>query len=173
MFVTVFFGAMTIGSAAWGQIAGMAGVPAAHFMAAAGAVLALPLTWRWKLQTGAGLDLTPSMHWPEPVVSHDVEPDRGPVLVTVEYRIDPKDREPFLAALDKLAMVRRRDGAYAWGVFEDAADEGRMVETFLVESWLEHLRQHERVTNADRVLQDAVHRFHISGDPKVTHLIAS
>src|SRR5262249_6403260 len=52
MFVTVFFGAMTIGSAAWGQIAGMAGVPAAHFMAAAGAVLALPLTWRWKLQTG-------------------------------------------------------------------------------------------------------------------------
>jgi len=58
-------------------------------------------------------------------------------------------------------------------VFEDAADKGRMVETFLVESWLEHLRQHERVTNADRVLQDAVHRFHISGDPKVTHLIAS
>src|SRR5262245_25132780 len=173
MFVTVFFGAVTIGGAAWGQIAGMAGVPAAHFMAAAGAVLALPLTWRWKLQTGAGLDLTPSMHWPEPVVSHDVEPDRGPVLVTVEYRIDPKDREPFLAALDKLAKVRRRDGAYARGVFEDAANKGRMVETFLVESWLEHLRQHERVTNADRVLQDAVHRFHISGDPKVTHLIAS
>jgi hypothetical protein len=92
--------------------------------------------------------------------------------VTVEYRINPKDREPFLAALEKLARERRRDGAYAWGVFEDAAVEGRMVETFLVESWLEHLRQHERVTNADKIIQDAVHRFHTAGAPIVTHLIA-
>ncbi|HKA81253.1 MAG TPA: MFS transporter [Xanthobacteraceae bacterium] len=173
MFVTTFFGALSLGSAIWGQVAGMAGLPAAHVLAAAGALVAIPLTWRWKLQTGAGVDLAPSMHWPAPVVSHEVEQDRGPVLVTVEYRIDPKDREPFLAVLAKLAHERRRDGAYAWGVFEDAAVEGRMVETFLVESWLEHLRQHERVTNADRVLQDAVHRFHTDGIPKVTHLIAS
>jgi MFS family permease len=173
MFVTTFFGALSLGSAIWGQIAGMAGLPAAHFIAAAGALAAIPLTWRWKLQTGAGIDLTPSMHWPAPVVSHEVEQDRGPVLVTIEYRIDPKDRKPFLAALGRLGPVRRRDGAYAWGVFEDAAVEGRMVETFLVESWLEHLRQHERVTIADRELQDAVHRFHTEGMPKVTHLIAS
>jgi MFS family permease len=173
MFVTTFFGALSLGSAVWGQIAGMAGLPAAHVLAAAGMLAAIPLTWRWKLQTGAGIDLAPSMHWPAPVVSHEVEQDRGPVLVTVDYRIDPRDREPFLAALAKLAHERRRDGAYAWGVFEDAAVEGRMVETFLVESWLEHLRQHERVTNADRVLQDAVHRFHTEGIPKVTHLIAS
>jgi MFS family permease len=173
MFVTVFFGALTLGSAIWGQVAGLAGLPAAHFLAAAGALVAIPLTWRWKLQTGAGLDLTPSMHWPEPVVAGEIEQDRGPVLVTVEYRIDPKDREPFLAALEKLAQERRRDGAYAWGVFEDAAERGRMVETFLVESWLEHLRQHERVTQADRLLQDTVHRFHKDGEPKVTHLIAA
>jgi hypothetical protein len=99
--------------------------------------------------------------------------DRGPVLVTIEYRINPKDRQPFLAALEKLARERRRDGAYAWGVFEDAAAEGRMVETFLLESWLEHLRQHERVTNADRVLQETVHRFQLEGAPKITHLIAA
>jgi hypothetical protein len=107
------------------------------------------------------------MHRPAPVVALEVEVDRGPVLVTIEYRIDPRDREPFLAALEKLARERRRDGAYAWGVFEDSAIEGRMVETFLVESWLEHLRQHERVTNADRVLQDTVQRFHTEGTPKV------
>jgi quinol monooxygenase YgiN len=93
------------------------------------------------------------------------------VLVTVEYRIDPKNRDEFLAAFEGLAQERRRDGAFAWGVFEDAAEEGRMVETFLVESWLEHLRQHERATNADRVLQETVQRFHTEGTPKVTHLI--
>jgi MFS family permease len=173
MFVTVFFGAISLGSAIWGQMAGMLGLPAAHYLAAAGVLLAIPLTWRWKLQTGAGLDLTPSMHWPAPIVVNEVEQDRGPVLVTVEYRIDPKNREPFLAALEKLGRERRRDGAYAWGVFEDAAVDGRIIETFLVESWLEHLRQHERVTNADRLLQDAVLRFHSEGTPLVTHLIAT
>ncbi len=173
MFVTVFFGAMTVGSAVWGQIAAMVGLPLAHFIAAAGALAAIPLTWRWKLQTGAAIDLTPSMHWPAPVLTHDVEPDRGPVLVTVEYRIDPRDREPFLAALERLCRERRRDGAYRWGVFEDAAEDGRFLETFLVESWLEHLRQHQRVTNADRILQSEVQRFHVEGAPKVTHLIAA
>jgi predicted MFS family arabinose efflux permease len=173
MFVTVFFGALTVGSALWGQLAAMIGLPAAHLAAAAGALVAIPLTWRWKLQTGAGVDLTPSMHWPAPIVAHEVEHDRGPVLVTVEYRIDPRNREPFLAAVESLSYQRRRDGAYEWGIFEDAAEPGRMVETFLLDSWLEHLRQHERVTNADRALQDIVRRFQTAGAPKVTHLIAS
>jgi MFS family permease len=173
LFVTVFFGAMTIGSVIWGKLAGMVGLPITHFVAAGGGLLAMFLTWRWKLQTGAGSDLTPSMHWPAPIATREIEQDHGPVLVTVEYRIDPKNRDEFLTALERLSLERRRDGAYAWGVFEDAAEEGRMVETFLVESWLEHLRQHERVTNADRVLQDAILRFHAEGTPKVTHLIAA
>ena len=173
VYMTVFFGALSVGSIIWGKVAAIAGLPITHFAAAAGALVAIPLTWQWKLQTGAGVDLTPSMHWPAPLTTHEVDHDRGPVLVTVEYRIDTKDRTAFLMALNQLARERRRDGAYAWGAFEDAAEEGRFVETFLVASWLEHLRQHERVTNADRILQEAVERFHMVGDPKVTHLIAA
>jgi MFS family permease len=173
LYTTVFFGCLTLGSAAWGEIAGLVGLPDAHFLAAAGAVAAIALTWRWKLQTAAGIDLTPSMHWPAPLTAQNIEHDRGPVLVTVEYHIRPPDREAFLAALAKLEHGRRRDGAYAWGVFEDAAKEGRLLETFLVESWMEHLRQHERVTNADRVAQEAVQKFNLAGPPKVTHFIAA
>jgi quinol monooxygenase YgiN len=96
------------------------------------------------------------------------------VLVTREYRIDGGNRDAFLAALERLAQERHRDGAYAWGVFEDTANEGRFLETFQVESWLEHLRQHERVTNADRVVQDAVDQFHTGGAPPVvTHYVAA
>jgi MFS family permease len=172
MFVTVFFGAMAAGSAIWGQTASMVGLQAAQFIAAAGAVAAIPLTWRWKLGTGTGVDLTPSMHWPEPVVTHEVERHDGPVLVSVEYRIDPSDRGQFLAAMDQLGYERRRNGAYGWGVFEDSASAGRMLETFLVESWLEYLRQRERVTAADRVLQDLVNQFQTEGsEPKITHFI--
>jgi hypothetical protein len=126
-----------------------------------------------KLQTGAGVDLTPSMHWPAPLTAQPIEQDRGPILVTVEYHIRPQDRPEFLQVLVELGRERRRDGAYRWGVFENAAEEGRIVETFLVASWMEHLRQHERVTNADRLVQECVVRFHMGDEPKVTHFIAA
>ena len=89
----------------------------------------------------------------------------------VEYRIRPDDRAMFLAALTRLAGERRRDGAFDWDVFEDLARPGRFVETFMLDSWIEHLRQHARVTQADRELQDSVNRFHVDGAPTVTHLI--
>jgi len=69
-------------------------------------------------------------------------------------------------------LERRRDGAYAWGVFEDVSERGRFVETFLVESWLEHLRQHERVTKADSVLQERVQRF-LERPARITHLVTA
>jgi predicted MFS family arabinose efflux permease len=173
MFVTVFFGAISVGSALWGQVAGLIGLAEAQFIAAAGALVMIPLTWRWKLQTAAGIDLAPSMHWPAPVIDRDIEPDKGPVLVTIDYRVRPESREEFLSALETLGAERRRDGAYAWGVFEDSAQEGRFLETFLVESWLEHLRQHERVTKADSALQGMIYGRHIDGTPEVTHYIAA
>jgi MFS family permease len=173
IFGAVMFAAMTLGSVVWGQVAATAGLPTALLAAAAGAFVAIPLTWRWKLQTGAGMDLTPSMHWPSPVFTQEVEDDQGPVLVTVEYRIaDEGVRGPFLKAIKRLAEERGRDGAYAWGIFEDTAQPGQFLEMFLLESWQEHLRQHERVTNADRVVQENVGCL-LRGAPTVRHLIRS
>jgi MFS family permease len=172
VYVTVFFGAMTVGSLLWGHVAGITGIAMAHYIAAAGALLAIPLTWRWKLHQGTAPDLTPSAHWPAPVVSTDIDEDSGPVLVTIEYRIDPRDRDAFLAAIARIAPERRRDGAYAWGVFEDLAKPGRFTETFHVESWLEHLRQHERVTKADQEVEERVRRF-TTEPPRITHMIAA
>jgi MFS family permease len=172
IFSTVMFGGLAFGSALWGKVAALTSLPVAHFLAAAGALCAVPLLWRWKLQTGAGVDFTPSMHWPQPTVSHDIEADRGPVLVTIEYHIDPADRGAFVDAILQLAPERRRNGAFEWGLYEDTAQAGRFLETFLLDSWMEHLRQHERVTEADRTRQEAVNRFQTQGAPKVTHLIA-
>jgi hypothetical protein len=73
--------------------------------------------------------------------------------------------------MDRIGRERQRDGAYSWGIFEDVAQPGRFLETFLLESWLEHLRQHERVTNADRVMEESVHGL-LTAEPTVTHLVA-
>ncbi|MFP5435821.1 MAG: MFS transporter, partial [Alphaproteobacteria bacterium] len=153
---------------------GQIGVPATLMLVAAALVLAsLLLAWRYPLDSAARFDLSPSLHWPAPMIEAVIEQDRGPVLVTIEYRIDPVLVPDFFAAMQDMRRIRRRDGAIHWGVYEDVAQPGRVVETFTVESWLEHLRQHERVTNADRVQQDAVRAFQVDAvPPLVRHLVA-
>jgi quinol monooxygenase YgiN len=107
------------------------------------------------------------------MIADDLEMDRGPVMVTVEYHIDPDRSHEFAAIMRQMRRIRRRDGAFMWELFNDIADPGRMVECFMVESWLEHLRQHERVTVADRDVSEKARGFHIGGEPpKVTHLVA-
>lgn len=171
VFVTVMFGTLTVGGLLWGKVAALVDTSGALLAAAAVAALTIPLTWKWRLQTGAGVDFTPSQHWPAPITTHEIEHDRGPVMVTVEYRIDPKNRSGFLKALYRYARERRRDGAYNWRLFEDPAEDGRFLETFMTDSWLEHLRQHARVTRADRLQEDVVQRFVIDNSRKTTHLI--
>jgi hypothetical protein len=82
------------------------------------------------------------------------------------------ERAAFLAALKRVAAERRRDGAYAWGIFANTARSDHLVETFFVDSWLEHLRQHQRVTNADRYAEEHLRKI-LCDAPKVTHYIAA
>ncbi len=171
LFLTAYFGAMTLGSALWGKVASIEGIPTALYLAAAGAAIGMVLTARWRLQTAAALDLTPSMHWRTPVFVHPVEDDEGPILLTVEYRIDPKDIKPFLTLMHEIGLERKRDGAYAWGVFEDIQVSGRIVETFLIQSLLELKHLRTRVTIADRLIEEKARAF-VKEPVKVKFLVA-
>jgi hypothetical protein len=94
------------------------------------------------------------------------------VLVTVEYAIDPAAAPGFARAMRALGRVRLRDGALRWGLWADAGRPGRYLESFVVESWIEHLRQHERMTAADREVQLAARAFHLGAEPPlVTHFV--
>ena len=108
----------------------------------------------------------------QPVSTEEVEPDRGPVMVTMEYVVDPANAADFRREMLALREIRRRDGAYFWDLFQDTADPSRFVESFMVESWVEHLRQHERVTVADREVEQAARAFHIGlTPPTITHFL--
>jgi MFS family permease len=171
IFLTVFFGAMTVGSAVWGKVASVEGLSTTLYIASAGAAVGMILTLRWPLQGAAALDLTPSMHWRTPVFVHRVEDDEGPILLTVEYRIDPADATAFLAVIHEIGLERKRDGAYAWGVFEDTQTSGRIVETFLIQSLLELKHLRTRVTIADRMIEEQARTF-LKEPPKVTFLVS-
>jgi MFS family permease len=172
VYVTVFFGTLTLGSALWGLAAEHLGLPAAHYLAGGGALLALWATRGWQLQSGPAADLTPSMHWPEPALPAGVDQNAGPVLVTVEYHVAAENREAFLAALVPLARERRRDGAYDWNVFEDTEHPERIIETWLSDTWLDHLRQHQRFTRADRTVEERAERL-AREPPRIAHYIAA
>jgi MFS family permease len=173
IYLLVFFGGMALGSAAWGIVATHVGVSRTLLYAAAAHVVGLGAAYFFPLRINEQLDLEPSLHWSEPTFVNEPHPDAGPVLVTIDYQIDPARAEEFLATIHDLARILRRDGAARWGLFADTASPGHYFETFLVESWAEHMRQHARVTGEDRLVQDRVRAFHIGDSPPaVTHLIA-
>jgi MFS family permease len=172
-FVVVFMGGMALGSVLWGQVATRTGIPAALTTAALGMVVAIALTWRFKLGQHEVLDFTPTLDWAAPVVAEIPEPDSGPVMVTIEYRVRPDKRPEFVAAMQDVREMRRRNGAYFWELFHDSADPARYIECFMDESWLEHLRQHERASVADAAIRQRAKQFMVEGEStKSQHWLA-
>jgi MFS family permease len=173
-YMLTFQGAMAAGSVLWGWVATTSGIPVALLLAGGGLVVGLGAARRYRLTTALTVDLKPSAHWPEPQVVVEPRPDQGPVLVTVEYRIDPERAVAFAQAMADVERTRRRDGAIQWGLFVDSADECRYVEVFLAASWIEHLRQHARATVADREVDRRAQAFHIADTPPViSHFIGA
>ena len=116
------------------------------------------------------VDVAPA-RWTEPELLVEPDPEDGPVLVEIEYRIGPEDTPEFLAAMRELRRTRKRDGAMQWALYQDLSDLERHVETFLVSSWIEHERAHERAVRSDRVVIERVLALHRGEAPRVTHLL--
>jgi predicted MFS family arabinose efflux permease len=159
IFLTVYFGALTLGSAVWGEVATAKGVPFALYCAGVGTLIGLALTWAWKLQTSEAQDLTPSMSWRAPSFANRVADDEGPILAIIDYLIDHSESSAFLAVMQDISLERKRDGAYAWHIFEDPNQQGKMVETFLIHSLLELRYREARVTKADEMVENRAAQF--------------
>jgi MFS family permease len=173
IFMLVFQGGLAAGSALSGAVAARAGIQHALLWAGLGIVATTALGLVARLPD-ATTDVSPWNHWRMPAIVEDLRPglDEGPVLVTLEYRVNHDQSEEFLEAIHEYGRVRRRDGAYRWGLYRDLEDVDRYVETFLIRSWAEHLRQHERSTKADREVEERL-RTYVTGAPNVRHLVAA
>ena len=68
--------------------------------------------------------------------------------------MDPERVPEFIKVMRDYGRVRRRDGASRWGICRDIEASDRYLETFVVSSWAEHLRQHDRLTRADSQLEE-------------------
>jgi hypothetical protein len=103
-----------------------------------------------------------------------IEPDDGPLLVSLRWQIDPERRAECVASMRPVRRLRRRDGAMQWGLYEDVEHPGDFIEHFTVATFAEHERQHERPTAADAQINECAQRFLLDGATlESSHLIAA
>jgi MFS family permease len=154
-------GSFAIGSAFWGAVSGVAGLPFALSAAALAMVAGIFLARSFPLRMGDALEITPVALWEDTFIqaANQPMPDDGPVSVEVAYRINTGEAEEFLNVVGQLRASRRRDGATLWRVYRDLGDPSRYVERFIVASWAGYLHQRSRATLADQEVEGRVREF--------------
>jgi MFS family permease/quinol monooxygenase YgiN len=174
LFLLVFTGGMSLGAATWGLVARATSIPVAFGFSAFGLVASLALRRAFRVEEMGLVKQEPSNHWPEPVFDLPVEPSRGPVLVTTEFRVAPDNARSFAQAMQQVRTLRLREGTLRWNLFQDAAQPERWMETMLLESWNDYLRQHERVSIESAEVEARAHAFHEGTEPpRVSHMLSS
>jgi MFS family permease len=174
LYLLVFQGGQALGAFVWGLVVQHADVRIAFGAVAAGLTASLLLALRWPLRRARSFD-TSLAPYPEPQLRLDPPRDAGPVLVTVRYRVPDSAQEDFRATMRLVARARRRSGAERWGLFRDGDDPDVFLETFIVPTWEEHLRQHlERPTATDREFMAAARALQDGdGEVEVHHLFSA
>jgi len=173
LYLTAISAGIALGSALWGKLANVTGVPAAYAWGALAIVVTVALTKRWRFDRIADVDLRPApLAAPEARLIEDYESGSA-ALIVVAYEVLPGVEDEFLRTLRLVGRARRRTGAIDWSVYRDADEAHRFIETFVLPTWDEHMRQHRRRTVADLALQEDVRRCLRPGtEPTAKHYVA-
>ncbi len=167
IYQVALMGGVAIGAMLWGKLASLTSVPVAVAVAAGLGALWQLATWRWTVEGEAEEDFSPA---PSPSTglagpAFDIGADEGPVMVTVEYLIDPARAADFGTVMQATRQARLRQGVLSWGLFRDTTHPGRYVEYFVDDSWTEHQRRLARFTAADAGLREQRLAFHVGDEP--------
>ena len=166
------FGGMSLGSWLWGVLAEDHGIARALLLAAivqaAAVIVALP----FRLADLETLDLSPLREFTAPDTEVPVDARTGPVVVTIDYVIDPADEIAFLTVMAERRRIRRRDGARHWHLLRDLADPTRWIERYHVPTWLDYVRHNQRRTRADAAVSEQLRALHRGeAPPRVTRML--
>lgn len=174
VYILVFFGSSAVGGVLWGAVASHLSLSAAFSGGGLLLVLGIVMRWPFPLPSTHVDDLMPALHWPTPQLDKTIDRERGPLLVTVEYRIAAEHAAEFCEAMQAVCRMRKRNGAFSWGLMQDSEDPSIWLEFFFDESWLEHLRHHGRVTRAEQRIEASVRRYQDPQVPiRIRHLLSS
>lgn len=173
IYMLVFQAGLSVGSLVWGELVDHASLKISLLAAAAWMLASSLLAIPFPMRSAEGLDLAPAEPLLDPLVSGDIDPDDGPVVVMIEYQVDPVDWPAFRVAAEQLKRLRLRDGALRAGVFSGIGNPAYITEFFYVATWGEHQRQQYRFTREDQAVEARVRQLHTGlAEPRVTHFLA-
>ena len=163
------FGGMSLGSWLSGELADWGGVGTALAVAGGVQVASVLLALRFPLPQVEALNLDPLSRWQEPDVAVPIQPRSGPIVVTIEYRIDERDVPAFLTAMAERRRVRIRDGARHWSLLRDLGEADLWMERYNVATWVEYVRHNQRRTQADAATSERLMTLHKGPEPVRVH----
>jgi MFS family permease len=115
-------GGIALGSWMWGSIANVIGVEGALLVSAV-ALIASPLLGFWmRMPTVSGPNELSLDVLADPEVRLSLTPRSGPIVIEIEYRVDPAKARLFYAVMQHVQLSRQRNGAYGWSIARDIAD---------------------------------------------------
>lgn len=152
-------GGVAVGSWLWGVIADQTGIFEALLLSSAAVLLASLFSRRRTAHIPAA-----GMH--EEVELPPFRPEleltdrSGPILIELEYRVDPADAREFYRLMDRVRASRKRLGAYGWLIARDISDPWLWTEKFHWPTWIDYMRHRTRHTQAERELQNRARAYH-------------
>lgn len=157
-------GGIAIGSWGWGRLTDAAGVETA-LLVSAGLMLASPLLGLWLGMPRVGARNEDAEVLADPEVRLALTGRSGPLVVEIEYRVDPESARAFHNVMQEVQLSRQRNGAYGWSIARDIADPELWTERYHCPTWFDYLRQRNRSTQSERALHQQAIAFHLGPDP--------
>ena len=164
-FQAAISGGVAIGSWIWGQVAQAFGVDTSLLLSGA-AIAASALLGLWLTMPSldaANEDAAEAIADPE--VRLALRARSGPIVVEIEYRVDPRRAREFYTLMQEVQLSRQRNGAYGWSIARELADPELWVERYHCPTWLDFLRQRNRPTQSERALHESALDFHLGPPP--------
>lgn len=171
IFLMVLFGGIAAGSAIWGTLASHFNITTTLIITSIGLILGYLLTYRLSFKKIQKMDHTPAHDLPAPAVKIGCQ-EKNPVMVSIEYIVESQHTQEFTKLMRHVRAVRIRQGAFFWKLYLDTEDTTRFVEYFMSESWVDHLRLHERLSISDREIDRQVQVYNKDQQPPhISHLV--
>lgn len=157
------YGGVAIGSWGFGSLAERLGCPVALYTSGAGLAIVALIGLYAPIRARTEADLDPRVDWRVPETSVPVNPNSGPVVLAVEYRVRTEAALRFSALMQHRSRILRRDGARRWSLSRDLADPELWIEHYHLPTWFDYIQLNRRRTQDDLSIQEQLHAILIPG----------
>lgn len=159
LFSSAITAGVGIGAWAWGVVAGAHDVAFALVASgiAVGASALLGLVLPVAKDSEADTDSVEIGHAPEVALALTLR--SGPVVVEIDYDVDPERAREFYEVMTQVRRSRKRIGAFDWTIARDIENPALWTERYHCPTWGDYLRMRGRYTQPDFDVQAQADAF--------------